>query len=184
MSYFLSLPRELIYAIAAVDAGVYNVMLRLCRSIHSLFPLSTRLDFMEAFGVTVDITLKNGIWQQAHTQWRWGQFTHDVFGPAIRWVDGDMCYYYRGRRHRAGGPARVWKTHVTWYNHGARHRDLNAPAATGAHILCGYASIRYESDITVSITWYTYGMWVRELVVTGEDAAVARAEIDYWYRLN
>jgi hypothetical protein len=51
------LPRELIYKIAAEDAYVYNRILRLCRHITSLFPLSTRLNFMEAFGIRVEMDI-------------------------------------------------------------------------------------------------------------------------------
>jgi hypothetical protein len=174
----LSLPREIIYKIAAEDTGVYNVVLRLCRYTSSLFPLSMRLDFMEAFGVCVEINkgVLFGI------TWYWDNKWHDIFGPSHESTDR-RYYSYRGYWHREHLPARVWRdVGIQWYHRGVVHRDMTAPVGTGVRWLAGAASIvRYSGD-TIDVVWYHHGQVVRKLDFTKgtEGYTQAHAEMNYW----
>jgi hypothetical protein len=52
---------------------------------------------------------------------------HREDGPAIVWDDGDKFWYYKGMRHRIGGPASETLSILEWIRMNKRHR-LNAPA--------------------------------------------------------
>jgi hypothetical protein len=130
----LSLPREIIYKIAAADAHAYNILLRLCRTLTLLFPLSTRLDFMIDFGITM-------IMESGDTVWFWGEHMHDIFGPAGVYENGDVSYNYRDVWHRIDKPACVYTKRIEWYIHGRLHRNLTAPSGTSVEWLRGVASM-------------------------------------------
>ena len=176
LSLLLRLPRELIYKIAGIDAGVYNRILRLCRATASLFPLSTRLDFMVAFGVHVDLN-DGGVF------WFWGDESHSVFGPADVFSPGDRTYYWRGNLHRVDGPAVLWSYRIQWYVWGLIHRDLAAPAGTGVEWLMG-AACMVSNKMDVVVRWSTDGKTVRRVKYSATTDpykyAQVRAEMDYW----
>jgi hypothetical protein len=171
-SILLTLPRELIYMIAAVDAIVYNGLLRTCRTVAYLFPLSTRLDYMISFGVTVDV-LPGGI------EWRWDNQLHNIFGPALTWIDGDYSHWWHGLLHREDGPASVQHNEVRWSHESFVHRALDAPAGTAEEILRGAAAI-IEYNGVAKVQWFRYGQRLKKAQLTGEQAAQVRAEINYW----
>jgi hypothetical protein len=178
-SLLLQLPHELIYKIAAVDAIVYNAILRLCRTVTLLFPLSTRLDFMIDFGVTVCVISLDSI---EVISWSWHGLSHDIFGPSRSYAKGNRSYWYRGGYHRVALPAIVWKHSVEWYDHDLHHRDLTAPAGTGIEWLRGAADIYEYNNISV-VTWYQHGKQVKKIKIKDNKdkrAAEVRAEIAYW----
>jgi hypothetical protein len=183
MSYSLSLsltqlPREIIYKVAAGDASVYNCILRLCRTMISLFPLSIRLDFMISFGVTVRIYRDTRY--IACIVWNYNNVLHDVWGAAVQRHHGEREYYWHGREHRRDGPAMVSRKYIAWHHHCLYHRDLEAPSGTGVEWLRGAAKICVYSD-GARIMWFTMGELIR--IVTPADAAdmaQVRAEMDYW----
>jgi hypothetical protein len=187
---FTQLPRELIYAIAAEDASVYNALLRTCRYISSLFPLSTRLDFMEAFGVTVKIS-GNIDSHAVSTHWTWRGISHDVFGPAITWGNHAITHRYRGISHNGHGPTKIfhnhntqtgwWADEIRWYHMGKISRDKDASSCTGTELLKGVASITMTREYT-TLGWYENGTLIRASphVLSNAETACVRAEIDYW----
>jgi hypothetical protein len=177
-SLLLQQARELIYTIAAEDANVYNVILRLCRATAALFPLSLRLDYMIAFGVTVRMKEKFSL---SGIYWYWGDKAHDIFGPAKVHDDGDTVYYYRGRFHRHNGPARVWHTSIQWAIHGNIHRDYTAPSGTGVKWLAGAASIVDFIDYS-RVIWCDRGKITHELAFEKDtdEYTQIRAEMNYW----
>jgi hypothetical protein len=174
-SVLLQLPREIIYKIAAEDASVYNVILRLCRATAALFPLSLRLDFMKTFGVRVMIT-------NDQIQWIWNFQPHDVFGPAQVYDNTEITYYYRGARHRIDKPACVECGSIQWYVHGKLHRDPAAPSGTGVDWLTGITSIIIDESFAI-LMWCYQGEHVRNATIYLEGSTEyeqARAEIDWW----
>jgi hypothetical protein len=176
------LPRELIYKIAAADAGVYNRIIRLCRYTISLFPLSIRLDVMEAFGVRVKIHKYDEVDASCIT-WYWNDQLHDIFGPAESWEDDSIAHYYRGVIHAVDTPAYIHRDNIGWYSHDCRYRDPEAPAGTGVKWLAG-ASVVISSSEYILATWYNNRdipiRRIRALPGTVEYAQ-ASAEINYWF---
>jgi hypothetical protein len=177
--HLLSLPRELIYKIAAANASVYNCILRLCRTAASLFPLSVRLDFMEAFGVGAELCT----WRDdLSIIWYWNELSHDVWGPAFTYKDGSVSHYYKDVLHSATGPACIWTDHcISWYIRGIRHRDSTAPSGTDVEWLDGAAGIDYDVEY-ITVSWHHRGGFVRELTYAAgtTEYAQARAEMDWW----
>jgi hypothetical protein len=169
----LTLPHEIIYRIAGEDAGVYNRILRLCYTINTLFPLSRRLDFMETFGVRVEITSNDICWS-------WNDQLHDIFGPAITYIWGAYEYYYRDELHRIGAPAIVTFGMMAWHIHNELYRDLTAPSGTGMRWLDGIARISDFAD-TILIEWsHDNHKRVMTCDVGSPEYTQARAEMDYW----
>jgi hypothetical protein len=193
----LSLPRELIYKIvsggyqrsvasggyqqlgvAAEDAVVYNKMLRICRHITSLFPLSLRLDFMISFGVTIQIS-------STDIHWCWDGKSHDIYGSASVHVNGNRYYCYHGHLHRIGKPASMYSNEIQWYEHGKLNRDPMAPAGTDVEWLRGATSM-YVGIEGVVVEWWENGVEVRNF---GDNPPSERydqvcAEIAYWRALE
>jgi hypothetical protein len=176
-SLLLSLPRELIYNIAAADAGVYNTILRLCRYTIGLFPLSRRLDFMIGFGVALWLKNGSGI---VGLIWSWNGLLHIIYGPSILWPEGYFTYHWHGDYHRRGGPALYCSTGMEWYERGCNHRELMEPAGTGVAWLRGVAHISYHGDSGMYLIWCCLGRRIRARTVTGALADEARAEMAYW----
>ena len=178
----LHLPRELIYKIAGEDAAAYNRILRLCRYISSLFPLSTRLDFMEGFGVTVRVT-------SIGTFWFWGSHLHDVYGPAMRYinnnVNNNISYYYHGSMHRLVRPASLATSLITWVDYDSLHRDPTAPAGTGVEWLRGAVNM-YVHDDGFVVEWWDNGEFIRGVdgTKTSDEYKQVCAEIAYWRALE
>jgi hypothetical protein len=174
----LSLPKDLIYRIAAEDAGVYNIIMRLCRHMAALFPLSIRLDNMIAFGVTVDIgRLGNDI---SRIAWYWNGTEHDIFGPAIAWEDGDIEYDRLGLPHRDHGPTRPWRLSTRWYRRGECYRNPTEPAGTGVEWLRGSVFLSVDDDIA-RVSWCNGGKTRFEKFFDEDKVAEVAAEIAYWY---
>jgi hypothetical protein len=191
ISHLLSLPRELIYKIAAVDAGAYNIILRLCRVTASLFPLSTRLDFMIDFGVTVKFETTCDDAPQTATVWYWEDEIHDIFGPAISWEDGDINYYWHDKNHRDDGPASMTRTHLMWWHHDVPYRDPAAPSGTGVEWLKG-ATFISERDRSVFVSWHCHYITSKQHTIDDSKVrsveytsavgiAQVHAEIAYWW---
>jgi hypothetical protein len=174
ISLLTQLPRELIYKIAATNSTVYNTLLRLCHTITSLFPLSTRLNIMIDFGIHVEI--KND-----YTGWYWNGRSHDVWGPADTYDDGSASYYYRGLLHRVDKPAGIWPEMISWYTYGSRHRDRTAPSGTGVGWLDGVALIIDNNEYIEVERWHLdYYICRSEYLAGSIEYTQARAEMDYW----
>jgi hypothetical protein len=178
----LSIPRELIYAIAAVDAGVYNVLLRTCKYISSLFPLSTRLDFMVDFGVTVELNHRVSNHNTINIIWFWQGIAHDIFGPAIVWTDNDISRRWRGGIHCANSPAVLSPSVMVWYYESFCHRTRGDPAGTQVEWLRGASSIvMLDNNNRAMISWYTHGRCTSSITIDDQPRLIeAQAEIDYW----
>jgi hypothetical protein len=70
---------------------------------------------------------------------------HREDGPAIEYVNGDVCWYVHGLLHRDDGPALEYASgHKSWYLHGKRHRE-DGPA------------IEWKSN-----SWYLKGKEIEE----------------------
>lgn len=52
---------------------------------------------------------------------------HRENGPALEYLNGDVCWYFKNRLHRENAPAVISKNIVEWWNHGVRHR-IGGPA--------------------------------------------------------
>jgi hypothetical protein len=48
---------------------------------------------------------------------------HNENGPAVVYVNGDVCWYIHGRAHREDGPAIDWEAYKAWYINGVYHRE-------------------------------------------------------------
>ena len=173
------LPREIIHAIVGDDMRIYNALTRTCHALAAAYTLSTRLDFMIAAGVTVQLyTSLSG----PMINWSLCGQPHDVFGPTYTWLNGNRAYMRRGWFHRCDGPAWIHRSEhedvITWYQDRMAHRDVNEPAATGVELLRGVASIGIRDGVVI-ITWYTKGRATRTLMGP-EYMTTAQAEIDYW----
>jgi hypothetical protein len=175
-SPLLSLHKDLIYKIAAEDTSVYNCILRLCRAMTSLFPLSIRLDFMIDFGVSVCIGPDECV------TWTWNGDLHDIWGAANYYSRDAIHHFYRGKYHRDHRPASVGCYATEWYTHGTMHRDISAAAGTGVEWLRGAARINMSYGYRAVVAWHVHGTCQRGVTIVGpsEEYTQVVDEMDYW----
>jgi hypothetical protein len=112
------LPIEMLHLIASIDVQIYRAMLAMPLFSRSLGP-GVIVDFMIAFGYTVEIN-------NMRTVWCLSGICHRVDGPAIEQIDGSKVWYLNGSIHRSDGPA-IEKSNgdKVWCRYGMTHRMAN-----------------------------------------------------------
>jgi hypothetical protein len=132
------MPLEMLDLIAAVDKQSYRAMLAIPLFARSLTPGKV-VDFMIAFGYSVDITKSYIVWYlngkrhrvvgpaiecaNGNKEWWLDGNQHRQDGPAIECTNGDKYWCLNGKPHRVGGPAvELANGNKEWWQFGLWHR--------------------------------------------------------------